>query len=672
MESRIEEILTRMTLREKVGEMHGILGIHALFPFVYWMWPYRTRGNKRLGIPPFIFTDGPQGIVVGHSTCFPAAIARGATFNPELERRVGAAIGLEARSQGANACGAVCVNILRHPGWGRAQETYGADTCHLGAMGAALTAGLAENVMPVVKHFACNSIELSRFRVNVSIDERTLREIYLPHFRECIDAGAPIVMTAYNKVNGAYCGENARLVRDILKGEWGFDGFTISDWVFGCRSTAPSIRAGLDIEMPLGVYYRLSKIRRALRNGEITMPMIDDAVLRILRVKERFGLFDRERPRDAGVVACDAHTNLALQVAREGIVLLRNRGELLPLRRDALRRIAVLGKLAAKPNLGSPGSVQVRPPWSVTPLAGIRRSAGSGVKVDYAPGGGRRGRERALRLAREADAVIIVAGLDRGDEGEYMPLMGGGDRRALELPHGQDRFIREIAAVNRNCVVVLVGGSAICVRSWIDEVPAALMAWYPGMQGGTALAEILFGDQSPSGRLPLTVPRETGQLPRLDTEAVEVAYDSWHDYRFFDHRGIDPEFPFGFGLGYTTFSYRAMRLDRGRATPGTTVTVFVTLANTGARAGEETVQIYVGSTGAAAEPRAPRELKAFRKVRLEAGEEREIAIDLRVDDCAYYDVQAGRWEVEKTIYRIYAGSSSRDLPLTAELRVSEK
>ncbi|MDI6743096.1 MAG: glycoside hydrolase family 3 C-terminal domain-containing protein [Smithella sp.] len=665
MEKKIEDILSRMSLNEKLGQMRGIFGLQGLAPFTYGLFgPFKTKGVKRLGIPPFVFSDGPRGIVHSRKTCFPATIGRGACWDPELEYRIGRAIGMEALEIGANACGAVCINLLSHPAWGRAQETYGADSVHVGKLGAGLVKGLAEFVMPVVKHFACNNIENSRFRVSVKIDERTLREIYLPHFRTCLDAGAAVVMSAYNRVNGDYCGENEHLLKDILKGEWDFKGFVISDWFLGCRSTVNSIKAGLDVEMPQGYYFLPFKIKRALKKGEITNEMIDEATRRILRMKMKFGFTGNKSP---GKINVDrkSHADLALESARKSVVLLKNEKEVLPFDRSRIKTIAVVGSLADRDNLGSRGSTDVRPPWFITPLAGIRKLVGPHVKVVTAGGG-----KKALQLARQADAVVIVEGLTRRDEGEYFPFLGGGDRTKLELAPDKEKLIRDVAAVNAVCAVVLIGGSAISISSWINDVPSVLMAWYPGMQGGRAIADILFGDENPSGRLPVSFPKTTAQLPAFDNVSNEVVYDFWHDYRFYDMKGMSPQFSFGHGLSYTAFAYSDFLIENQHLHAGEILKLSFVLKNIGSRSGYETAQVYIGGDHSAQNPRVMKELKAFRKVYLKPGEQRRVDMEIPVDECSYYDVERKKWRVEKRDYKILVGASSTDIRLNGIFIIS--
>ncbi|MBN1531794.1 MAG: glycoside hydrolase family 3 C-terminal domain-containing protein [Spirochaetes bacterium] len=663
MEAKIDELLSGLTLDEKIDMMHGRKGWHTATPFTYRLWTFGNRGCRRLGIPAFRFTDGPKGINVGRSTCFPVAIARGASFDPALEERVGAAMGLEARHQGANATGSTCINIIRHPGWGRSQETFGADTFHMATMGTAHVRGLKGSVMPVVKHFACNSIENTRFRVSVDIEEKPLREVYLPHFRACVDAGAAAVMSAYNRVNGVYCGENGHLLNDILKREWGFQGFVISDWFFGCRSTAPSIRGGLDIEMPLSRFFTKRKIRKALKSGEITEAMLDESVRRIIRQLMKFGMFEEFRPEPKKYVACDDHIALALESARKSIVLLKNNG-ILPLKRGRLGTIAVIGRDAAITALGDVASSAVKPPFAVTPLQGIRELAGESLRVVYG---------KSARAARGADAAIVVVSLSRGFrrlEGERIFPFGGGDRTVLELPEKEERLIRETARINGNCVVVIESGGAVCVDSWVGDVAALLMAWYPGMMGGRALAEVLFGDVNPGGRLPVSVPRSTSQLPPLDTVSDRVAYDSWHDYRYYDRCGLAPAYPFGFGLGYSTFEYLKISLDRDTITREGIADVRVVVKNVGEVPGDEVVQLYIGRGVPGAGNRAVRELRGFRRISAGPGEKRELSFTVRAADLAAYNVDAGLWEIEPGGYLVEAGGSSRNLPLSCTLSVA--
>lgn len=664
IEDRIEDLLPRMTLCEKFEQMAGNASLLDILN--YSTKTYNTPDNERLGIPGLRFTDGPRGVMLNRSTCFPVSMARGATWDPDLEERVGLAMGLEARAQGANLYGAPCVNVLRHPGWGRAQETYGADPYHIGRMGAALIKGLQKNVMACAKHFAANSIENNRFVVDVQIDERTLREVYLPHFKMSVDAGVASVMSAYNKLNGAYCSQNPKLLKQILKEEWGFDGFVLSDFLLGVHSTE-AVNAGLEIEMPVAFFFSPPALFLATLTGRVPVSSIDEAVTRILRQKFRFGLFDGWEPADPTVVAFPEHRALALEAARKGVVLLKNENGTLPLDAGTVKRIAVIGKLAAEENLGDTGSSKVTPPYVVTPLEGIMSRARGSIAVDFYGGADL---ETVRAIASRADAVVVVTGLTFKDEGEFIPFFGesGGDRESLGLGHEREALILAAAGANDRCIVVLEGGSAVTMGSWVGHTEAILMAWYPGMEGGSAIAEILFGDANPSGKLPLTFPRSDHQLYPLGYEAQSVVYGFYHDYRYFDREGLEPLFPFGHGLSYATYEYRNLRLDRSTATENQTIVINVDVANTGSLAGEEIVQLYIGYPESRVE-RPVRELKGFSRVSLNPGQTKTVTIELDPQDLAYYNTTYQEWEIEKTLYEVHVGASSRDIRLSGTFRI---
>lgn len=655
VEERVEDLLRRMTLEEKIEQMAG-LRMEAIDSL------YHTPSNPRLGIPGYRMVDGPRGVRAGQATAFPVAMARGATFDPDLERRIGEAIGLETRAKGGNVLLAPVVNLLRHPRWGRAQETYGEDSHHLGVMGAAFVEGAQHHVVASVKHYAVNSIENNRFTVSVQLSERTLREVYLPHFARTVRAGVGSVMSAYNRVNGTWCSEHPHLLRNILRDEWGFDGFVESDWIFAMHHTAASANAGLDIEMPAPRVYG-ERLAAAVHAGEVSEATIDAAVRRILRIQLRFGIFDGLEPVDPSVVACPEHVALAREAAAKSIVLLRNEGALLPLDRASSRRIAMVGALAATANLGDRGSSYVSPPFAVTPLDGLRAAAGS-VEIDAiavdAPDA------EALARVASADAAIVVVGLTAADEGEGQ--ITAGDRTRLSLSDEHERLVLAVAQANPRTVVVLEGGSAIEVERWVERVPAVLMAWYPGMAGGHAIADVLFGVVNPSGRLPVTFARSEAQLPPFVNDRDEVEYGYLHGYRLADAQGHEPRWPFGFGLSYTTFAYRRLELDADHLPADGTLVARVEVANTGARPGDEVVQLYVGCERSRVE-RAVRELRAFRRVHLAPGESAVVTLEVPVAELAFWDETVSAWAVEATTYRVWAGSSSRDLPLEARFTV---
>lgn len=608
---QVEALVARLTLDEKLRMLAGDLPFADVFRMGrrYNSFPYTAAAVPRLGLDGIRFCDGPRGVVLGASTAFPVAMARAATFDPELEEAIGDAIGVEARAQGANLFAGVCVNLLRHPAWGRAQETYGEDPHVLGEMGAALVRGSQRHVMACVKHFACNSIENARFKVDVRIDEADLRDVYLPHFRRCVDAGAASVMSAYNKVNGAWCGSSRALLHDVLRREWGFEGFVMSDFVLGVRGAgAAAVAAGMDLEMPSRIRFRT--LGRALAGGRLTAGEVDGAVRRLIRTQLAFrdrGEPDRYR-RDA--VASAPHRALARRAAERSIVLLKNdsptgaTAPLLPLARAELGRIAVIGRLASFPNTGDHGSSRVHPPAVVTPLDGLRaRGLDLLESANDDPAAAR-------AVARVADVAVVVVGYTFRDEGEYLFFLAAGDRRELTLRREHEDLIATVAAANPRTIVVLMGGSAIVTEAWRSQVPAVLMTWYPGMEGGHALADVLFGDVNPSGRLPCTWARSAAQLPPFDRKARVASYGPLHGYRLMHAERRDPAFWFGFGLSYTRFVYEDARLD-GDA-------LAVTIRNVGGRAGDEVAQLYV-DLALGTDRRPLGTLRAFRRVSLAPG-----------------------------------------------------
>jgi len=642
VETRVEELLAAMTLDEKVKALSGdgpALRGNLEMARRYNGTPIVAGAVPRLGIPGIRFSDGPRGVVMYRSTAFPVPMARGATFDPELEERIGDAIGVEARAQGANLFAGVCINLLRHPRWGRAQETYGEDPHLLGEMGAALVRGAQRHVMACVKHFAANSMENSRFWVDVRVDDATLRDIYLPHFRRCVEAGAASVMSAYNQVNGEWCGHHGYLLGKILKEEWKFEGFVMSDFTFGVRECAAAVNGGQDLEMPF--LWRFKPLRRLVEQGVVSRERLDDAVRRLLRMQVRFaqrGEPDRYR-REA--VAGAEHRALAREAARKSIVLLRNEeirwsdgdgAPLLPLDERRVRRLAVIGKLAAARNLGDLGSSRVRPPSTVTLLDGIKAAAAArGMAVEIDDGERPAG---AAALAASCDAVLVVAGSGARDEGEWIGVTGG-DRRSLRLQLREERLIARVARANPRTGVVLMGGSAFETEAWIGSVSALVMVWFPGMEGGHAAADVLFGDHPPGGRLPCTWARAESQLPPFRRFARRVEYGPLHGYRMMEAKSSLPAFPFGFGLGYTTTTLDGHRIAEvaGAAEGARRVTVAVEVANTGTRAGVEVIQVYVPEAlGSDAGPL--RTLRGFQRVELAPGERRTVAVTVQVPPAA--------------------------------------
>jgi beta-glucosidase len=657
LERRVDELVSQMTLEEKILQMAGSGSDVA---------PFSVPGVERLGVPPFEMSDGPRGVRAGGGTTqLPVGMMRGATWDPEVERRVGEVMGSELRAAGGNILLAPTINILSHPSWGRAQETYGEDVHHLSRMAVAFVEGVQGYALANPKHYAANNIENTRFEVDVNIDERTLREIYLPHFRAAVLEGkAASVMTAYNKVNGEYCAENDHLIREILKTQWGFDGFALSDWILGTRSTVPSALAGLDIEMPAANFYG-EPLLDAVVAGEVPEELIDDSIRRMVRKKLQFRL-DEPSPVDESIIASAEHLAVAQEAAEKGAVLLKNESAALPLAEGALTRIAVVGLLADTPNTGDTGSSDTSPSFIVTPLQGIEEAVGSALAIDHI---GKDTLEPADEaVVQQADAAIVVTGLTSADEGEG--VISAGDRLELGLSPERVALIQNVAALNPRTIVVLEGGSAITMGDWLPEIEALLIAWYPGQMGGHAIANLLFGATNPSGKLPLTIPKSVNDLPPFDAVSTSVTYQYFHGYRHIDREGLDPQFEFGFGLSYTTFEVDALEADQLRARAQDIVRFSVDVTNTGPVAGAEVVQLYVTYPGSVV-PRANLELKGFKKVVLDPGETQTVEIELPVNSLAYYDVGESAWVLEGLTHDVHVGTSSRDLPLSTTLTVNE-
>ena len=673
----ISAVLVEATLDEKVGMMSGA-GFFKAYMEDDKVWgsrPYRAGGGiERLGIAPFYFTDGPRGVARGQSTCFPCSMARGATFDPDLEHRIGEIVGIEARAQGCNLSGAVCFNLLRHPAWGRAQETYGEDTFHLGEMGAALATGIqTHNVAATIKHFALNSMENARFKVDVQIDERALHEVYLPHFKRAIDAGCATVMSAYNKMNGEYCGQNRELLTDILRDEWGFDGFVHSDWVMGVYDVKGAA-AGLDVENPEPRVFGTALIA-AVESGAIASSVVDQACARILRVYYRFACADDPLPDyNMELVASSAHVEVALEAAEKSAVLLKNDG-VLPLDKARITKLAVLGKLAAAQNIGDNGSSKVRPPYVVTPLAGLTAALGA----EYIVVGDEDDLAGARSAADAADAVVIVVGNTAVDEGEFIPgdialgadvpdeLRGqakaqtiGGDRDTLGLRAEQIALIEAAVESGKPVIVVIVAGSAITVEEWHDKAGAILQTFYSGMEGGTALAKLLFGEVSPSGKLPFTVAKSAEDYPFFDKDADAINYDMWHGYSLFDRDSKTPRYAFGHGLSYAEFGYSGLRAS----VAGNHVACQVSVTNNGGVDADEVVQAYVSFPGIEAE-RQSRLLKGFRRVTVAAGETVTVEIDIALDTLRWRDPAMHQWRLEPGEYGVHVGGASDRLISTS-------
>jgi beta-glucosidase len=678
---RARELLSQLTLAEKAGVLSGsntfYAGIADMMIGGYGAHPWDAGIVQRLGIEGLKFLDGPRGVVMRGATTFPVSMARGATFDVDLEERIGEAMGSEARALGGNLFAGVCINLPRHPAWGRAQESYGEDPEHLACMGAAAVRGVQRYAMACVKHFALNSMENARFRVDVTVSARALHEIYLPHFRRCVDAGVACIMSAYNSVNGECCGENEALLTGILKKRWGFRGYIITDFIFGLRDGAKAVRAGQDVEMPFRNQIA-NNLERWVREGEVSMERVDDAVLRILTTQLEFAA----RPESA--IDKKLHAALAREAAAKSIVLLKNDG-LLPFAN--LKRLAVIGKLAAVANTGDGGSSNTTPDYVVTPLDGLRAALADRCEVLFDDGSDA---TRAAALAAGCDAAIVVAGYTHADEGEYVSpgndavrkffprlrlrdlphllrilnkwrksrtggFAPGGDRTRLTLRPEDETLILAVAQANPRTAVAVMAGSTVLMETWRERVASILMLWYPGQEGGHALADLLTGRVNPSGRLPFVVPTDAAHLPYFDKDATSIVYDLWHGYRKLDRDGHEPAFPYGYGMSYTSFAYSNFNAVRA----GAVLKLKLSVANTGARDGDEIVQIYVRALNSQVE-RAPRELKAFRRISVATGASTDVSIDLPIEQLAYFDEERDEFIIEPLVYEFIAARHSHD------------
>ncbi len=664
------DLFAQLTGDERLALLDGDApfwdGMAEMMRTGYNVTPYSMGRIDRLGIPGIQFADGPRGVVLGQSTAFPVPTARAATFDPALEEAIGEAIGLEARAQGANYFGGVCINLPRHPAWGRSQESYGEEPAVLGEMGAALARGTRPHVMPCVKHYALNSMENARFSVDVTISDADLHEYFLPHFKRVVQGGADSVMSAYNSVNGEWAGQNPPLLTQVLREQWGFEGFVLSDFLWGSRDAGASLAAGLDIEAPFA-QIRSRDLRDDLDKGLASDADVERAGLRILgRQLDLYARRSAEEP-DPSVVLSDTHRALARDAAARSIVLVRNEpvqgGKVLPIAPG--HKVALLGRLADLPNTGDHGSSDVRAPHVVTAAGGLR-AAMPGTTVDSSGDP-----DRSAALAEAADVAVVVVGYTAADEGEFVggdifwrpelaalypepatdaqhaaadamrsntegdnSMVGGqdagGDRRSVRLKPEDVDLIRAVAAANPRTVVAIVAGATVVVDEWIDDVPAALFLWYPGMEGGHALADVLTGAHDATGRLPFAVPADESQLPEFDIDATTATYEGSFGQRRFDALGGSVRYPFGFGLSYG----RTRVVQATASREGDLATVTVTMANDSETDTRHVVQLY-----------ADREdgltfLVGFASVPVPAGQSVTAHVDARLE-------YAGRWDARR-------------------------
>lgn len=686
IEERVEDALSRLTIEEKVALCHA-------------QSKFSIKGVPRLGIPEVWMSDGPHGVRAeiewdswsyaqwGNDSCtaFPALTCLAATWNPEMSALFGKAIGEEARYRKKDVLLGPGVNIYRTPFNGRNFEYMGEDPKLASVMVAPyIRAAQQSGIATCVKHYALNNQETERMRVNVNLSERALREIYLPAFKAAVDAGAWSFMGSYNRYNGQHGCHNDVLVNQILKEEWGFDGAFISDWG-GAHDTYEAAEYGLDIEMGTGSdgltystknhydnYHLALPYLDALKRGEVSMEKLDDKARRVLRLIFRT-VMSKDRPW--GSFATEEHAAVAREVAREGIVLLKNDG-ILPLKPADGKRIAVIGENATRSMCKAGGSSELKPWREVSPLEAmveaygaenIRYAMGYGSgpssygRVNPSPYDAEALKKEALEAAADADAVLFVGGLNKSHRQDCED----GDRLTYALPFGQEELIRALAEVNPNIVVVLISGNAVETQ-WSHLTRAVVQGWYGGSEAGHALVDVLSGAVNPSGKLPFSFYArledcgahafDESCYPGVNSECY-YKEDILVGYRWLQAKGIKPAYPFGYGLSYTTFELGEPVAKKSSYGTQDRITVSVEVTNAGSVAGKEVVQLYASKTESAVE-RAPRELKAFEKVALQAGETKRVELSFAVEELAYWDETSHSWQIEKGDYDLYVGNSS--------------
>ena len=688
IEERVKDALSRMTLEEKVAMTHA-------------QSKFSSAGVPRLGIPEIWMSDGPHGVRAeinwnnwAHAgwtndscTAFPALTCLAATWNPEMSLLYGKMVGEEARYREKDILLGPGVNIYRTPMNGRNFEYMGEDPYLASVMVVPYVKGLQSNgVAACVKHYALNNQERWRGHIDVNLSDRALREIYLPAFRAAaVEGGAWSFMSSYNKFRGEYVSNNKMLLRDILKDEWNWDGVVVTDWG-ACHETYGSAMAGLDIEMGTGTngltseaeftyddYYFGKMYRQQLKEGKIPMSVLDEQASRILRLIFRTAM-NRQKP--FGAFTNQEHYDACRQIAGEGIVLLKNEGNLLPIDPSKYGKILVVGENATKCLTEGGGSSELKVKREISPLEGLK--AVYGDKITYAQGyqSGRfmynridpvpqevmdKLHDEAIEKAKEADLIIFVGGLNKN----WLQDSESGDRVQYDLPFGQNKLIGDLTATGKQMVLVLLSGNAVELP-WVKQVPAIVEAWYIGSEAGEAIADVLSGKVNPSGKLPFTFPVKLTDNGAHAFDALSYPGDSIREeykedilvgYRWHDTKKIAPQFAFGHGLSYTTFKYGNPVLSTNTITNDGTITLTVEVTNTGSREGKEVVQLYIGDDKCSV-LRPQKELKHFEKVALNAGETKTVTFTITPQDLQFYD---GGWKTEPGKFTAYVGSSSRDI-----------
>lgn len=693
MEKRIEKLIKKMTLEEKVGLLHGNSKFYV-------------AGVERLGIPEWSLSDGPHGVraeINRHdwayagwtndsASYFPTGTAFAAAWNPELAYRRGEVLGEEARWRKKDVLLGPGVNIIRSPLCGRNFEYMSEDPYMNSVLAVAYIKGLqSRDVACSVKHFAVNNQETNRTTVDVECSERALREIYLPAFKAAVqEGGALTVMAAYNKFCGEFCAENNYLVRKILRNEWGFDGVYVTDWG-AAHSTVPSMEAGLDLEMGTLIdkyedWYYANPLIEAVKSGKIPMSLVDEKVGDVLRVMIKTNVLDPKKRFGPGSMNTKEHQQATYDAAAEAIVLLKNQNNLLPLDFSSIKSLAVIGDNATRKHSNGGLSSEIKAVYEVTPLEALRAKWGDKVDIRFAQGyeklstfveGSNNGQssgtfssktqesdallKEAVEVARTSDVALLVCGLNHDYDTESF------DRLNMDIPYGQVELIQEVVKANPRTIVVMIAGSPLNMAAVDICSPAIVWAWFNGMEGGNALVDVLSGKVNPSGKMPFTTPVSLDQSPahalgNFPGRDLKVNYeeDILVGYRWFDTKGLPVVYPFGYGLSYTTFNYSNLNTDKKTYDQADTIQATFTLTNTGDREGAEVSQLYV-SDPVCSVMRPVKELKGFKKVFLKPGESRRITLDIPVSSLAFYSEAQSQFVVEPGEFILQLGASASDI-----------
>ena len=693
MEKRIEKLIKKMTLEEKVGLLHGNSKFYV-------------AGVERLGIPEWSLSDGPHGVraeINRHdwayagwtndsASYFPTGTAFAAAWNPELAYRRGEVLGEEARWRKKDVLLGPGVNIIRSPLCGRNFEYMSEDPYMNSVLAVAYIKGLqSRDVACSVKHFAVNNQETNRTTVDVECSERALREIYLPAFKAAVqEGGALTVMAAYNKFRGEFCAENNYLVRKILRNEWGFDGVYVTDWG-AAHSTVPSMEAGLDLEMGTLIdkyedWYYANPLIDAVKSGKVPMSLVDEKVGDVLRVMIKTNVLDPKKRFGPGSMNTKEHQQATYDAAAEAIVLLKNQNNLLPLDFSSIKSLAVIGDNATRKHSNGGLSSEIKAVYEVTPLEALRAKWGDKVDIRFAQGyeklstfveGSNNGQssgtfssktqesdallKEAVEVARTSDVALLVCGLNHDYDTESF------DRLNMDIPYGQVELIQEVVKANPRTIVVMIAGSPLNMAAVDICSPAIVWAWFNGMEGGNALVDVLSGKVNPSGKMPFTTPVSLDQSPahalgNFPGRDLKVNYeeDILVGYRWFDTKGLPVVYPFGYGLSYTTFDYSNLNTDKETYDQADTIQATFTLTNTGDREGAEVAQLYV-SDPVCSVMRPVKELKGFKKVFLKPGESRRITLDIPVSSLAFYSEAQSQFVVEPGEFILQLGASVSDI-----------